>query len=716
MGEIGNKGNDRTEIRGVRAALSPAQGALRVSSVYLALSLVWILASDKIVSLLTSDPSLLTTLSVAKGALFVFFTAVLIFILVRRAMAGQAAYSLRLGEGYARLQERCEELHSDRDSLQRSEEQYRTLFNAMLYGYGVHEIEHDASGNPSGVRTLNSNRAYEEIAGSVLPADAGLQGGLFGLLPGEARFWLDGFQEVVSEGRAMHFQIYSDSVRKYLEITVFRPAPFRFATIVNDITARKHMEKALEAESEQLRVTLDSIGDGVISVDTAGMVTMINGVAETLTGWAHAEAQGLPISEVLNDGGGDGAVEAMVRALPEVPEPCQGERTIRARTGMQRVIRYNCAPMRAADGGVLGLVLVFGDVTEQRRREEEILYLSYHDTLTGLYNRSFFEEELKRLDTGRQLPLSVIMGDANNLKLVNDVFGHMEGDGLIKALAKVLQDSCRAEDIISRWGGDEFTILLPCTDAESAALICRRIADRCRAVCVGERRLKPSVSLGYATKAAADTDISHVLKSAEDMMYKNKLLESRLAHNEFLALMRRRMIELETDSEEHIRQLTEICTRVGREMNLTEAELEDLKILAMLHDIGEAAIDPGILRKTGNLTEEDWEQIRRHCGIGYRIVRSAPELVLVADYILGHHERWDGKGYPRGIRGEDIPLPSRIFSVVDAFDVMTRGRPYRMPLNRETALMEVYRCSGGQFDPEVVNAFASVLNTFTDPL
>jgi diguanylate cyclase (GGDEF)-like protein len=394
----------------------------------------------------------------------------------------------------------------------------------------------------------------------------------------------------------------------------------------------------------------------------------------------------------------------------------KGDIRMKMKNGAEKMLLGRAAPMKGSDSEVLGFVAIFRDVTEQQQKEAEILYLSYHDLLTGLYNRNFFEEELRRLDTERQLPLSIIMGDANNLKLVNDVFGHREGDELLKAMAKVLRDSCRTEDIISRWGGDEFTILLPRTDADHAAMICRRIQTKCRECCTADHMLHPSISLGFETKLHIEIEVAHVIKAAEDMMYKNKLLDSRTAHNDFLQSMRDRMGENDLETERHTGRLSELCVRTGRELSLRDDDLADLKILAMLHDIGKAAIDPRILNKPGDLTGDEWEEIKRHSGIGYRIVRSAPELMLVADYILGHHERWDGEGYPQRLKGEHIPLASRILAVADAFDVMTQGRPYREALNQETALMEIFRNAGTQFDPEVVIAFASVLNSLTDEL
>ena len=708
--------NKQQPEKGAARKRAPRKSAQIIVGLYVLAGSLWILFSDNIVHWFIKDNELVKSISIEKGLLYVLVTAVILYLLVRRALRTEAAYSAETDRSYAILQENYALSETSRKVLAESEDQYRQLFNAMLYGWCVNELVYGGDGQPVDVRTVNHNPACRQIAG--WDPDTVEECNLFKLLPGVRSFWLDGFRAVVREGRTMRFHVYSEYAGKYLEFTVYRSSPGRFAAVFNDVTDRKQMEKTLDAETEQLRVTLDSIGDGVIAVDNEGRVTMANGVAEELTGWHNGASLGKAIGEVLELFGGQSglAFAAMASSVFGHGESAAftGDMRLLSRDGIERIISGRAAPMKGSGGELIGLVFVFRDVTAQHTKEAEILYLNYHDTLTGLYNRTFFEEELRRLDTARQLPLSIIMGDANNLKLVNDVFGHREGDELIRVMACALKESCRAEDIISRWGGDEFTILLPRTDAEGAAQVCRRILEKCRECHTQDKRLSPSLSLGYDTKISPEADVAYVIKAAEDMMYKNKLLDSRTAHNDFLLQMRARIGQGDLESQEHTGRVSELCERTGREMNMKEPDLADLKTLSLLHDIGKAAIDSRILNKPGSLTDDEWEEIKRHSGIGYRIVRSAPELVLVADYILGHHERWDGEGYPQGLRGESIPLASRILSVVEAFDVMTRGRPYKSAVSQEEAIRELFRNAGAQFDPEVVNAFVSVLDDFVD--
>jgi len=340
------------------------------------------------------------------------------------------------------------------------------------------------------------------------------------------------------------------------------------------------------------------------------------------------------------------------------------------------------------------------DITERKQAEAEIKYLSFHDKLTGLYNRTFFEEELKRINTRRQLPLGLIIGDVNGLKLINDAMGHLEGDKVLIEAAEIFRKSCRQEDIISRWGGDEFIVLLPQCDSETTLKVFKRISDSF--ICINSLPVLINISLGMAIKDNLDRDIRDVIKEAEEKMYRNKLLESRSARSSFINSLEKTLWEKSHETEEHCQRMLEMAQNIGRILELTESELDNLKLLATLHDIGKIAIPNSILDKPGELSPEEWETIKSHPEIGYRIALSSPELAPIAEGILHHHEWWNGSGYPLGLKGENIPLISRIIAITDAYDVMTNGRPYKKAMSKKEALEEIERCSGTQFDPELV--------------
>lgn len=349
------------------------------------------------------------------------------------------------------------------------------------------------------------------------------------------------------------------------------------------------------------------------------------------------------------------------------------------------------------------LLIIIKDVTENMEKEAYVKYLSYHDKLTGMYNRAFFTKELERLEKEKLLPSTVIMGDINNLKLVNDAFGHLEGDNLIKKAAQIMQQCCRKGDIVVRWGGDEFVLVLPHAGPEDAAKVCKRIknlAEKSEDV-----QINVNIALGYATKETDEQSFEDILKEAENRMYRNKLTENASARHSVIASLNNTLKEKSFETEEHAGRMQKLAMRMGEEIKLSDDKSDELNLLATLHDIGKVGIPEEILLKPGKLDTTEWEIIKEHPAIGYRIVKSIPELAHVAEGILSHHEKWDGTGYPRGLQGEQIPIISRIISIVDAYDVMTSHRPYKTSVSAEAAMQELQRCAGSQFDPELVEQF-----------
>lgn len=488
-------------------------------------------------------------------------------------------------------------------------------------------------------------------------------------------------------------------------------SPLHLIAQLVDVTERNRARRALSAERERLSVTLRSIREGVVSTDTEGRVVLMNSAAEALTGMTESEAAGRPLHEVLDSLDPKtrelcaAAADEVLRSGGGVEFP--GPMNAPADLGAARAIEGSAAPIRDRNGSVTGVVVVLTDITDRVRAEEQVRYLSFHDKLTGLYNRAYFEEELKRIDTGRQLPVSLIMGDVNGLKLVNDAFGHQRGDELLVQISRILRFCCRKEDVIARWGGDEFVIVLPRTSRGVAEQVCSRIRRVCSET--EEDPVQPSIALGFDTKEEPGQDIREVLGAAEDRMYRKKLVEGKSARSSIITSLRRTLAERTCETEEHSLRLQNLALMVGRALGLSSPQLDELALLAVLHDIGKVAIPDAILMKPGRLSPEEWVIMRRHPEMGYRIALAAGDLAYVADDILSHHEWWNGTGYPRGLSGEEIPLLSRIVSVVDAYDAMTHDRPYEKAMSCGQALDELRQCAGTQFDPGIVETLIRLI-------
>jgi diguanylate cyclase (GGDEF)-like protein len=314
---------------------------------------------------------------------------------------------------------------------------------------------------------------------------------------------------------------------------------------------------------------------------------------------------------------------------------------------------------------------------------------------------------LEKYDNLRYLPISIIIGDMNGLKLVNDAFGHDEGDRLLKIAAKCLKESCRQADTVARYGGDEFVILLPNTTNQETEDIIERIKNKISQAQFGP--VPPSIALGSETKTVMNQDIHLILKQAEDKMYQQKLTSEQSNRSAVITTLERTLIEVSEETELHALRLQALCDQMCEKMNLPGSLKSELRLLAVLHDIGKVAIPQTILTKASELSLDEWRLIKQHPEIGYRIAQSSPDLAFIAKGILTHHERWDGTGYPRGLKGEDIPLSSRILAIVDAYDVMVSGRAYKEKMSNEDAIEEIERTSGTQFDPNLAKIFIEII-------
>jgi len=365
------------------------------------------------------------------------------------------------------------------------------------------------------------------------------------------------------------------------------------------------------------------------------------------------------------------------------------------------------SPLYNKQGELIGAVESLQDITTYKHAEKQELYLRFHDSLTGLFNRTYLEEEMEALEMERREPVSVIMADLNGLKLVNDTYGQEVGDEILKRAASVLNNSCGPGDIVARWGSDEFVILMPGVSEKEAKKICQKIKQKCDQVYVKD--IPISISLGYSTKENTTKDLLTILKKAEDNMCQQKLAEDRSVWSNVLNAMLSALEEKSFETSEHVRHMQSIAQKIGERLGLSDLELSRLALLITLHDIGKINIPEEILSQKGPLNDEEWEIIKKHPGKGFRIAKSTNEFCHIAEEILCHHERWDGKGYPQGLKDEEIPILSRITAIADAYEVMSNGRPYKKPLSNGEIIAEFERCSGTQFDPQLVEIFLSIL-------
>ncbi len=376
-----------------------------------------------------------------------------------------------------------------------------------------------------------------------------------------------------------------------------------------------------------------------------------------------------------------------------------------------RHVHERCEHYKNRAGQVIRSVGMVQDITERKLYESKLKYLSLHDQLTDLYNRTYFEEELKRLNKSREYPITIISADLDGLKLINDTLGHYEGDKMLIACAKILKSSLRQSDLLSRIGGDEFAAILPRTDAETGEIVYGRIKDKIDEFNQSNASLPLSISLGIATAKNPDHEsLFDLLKTADDYMYREKLYHRSSNRNQVVHALMVALSERDFIAEGHADRVQELCNKMGVRAGLNSRQLSDLALLAQVHDLGKVGIPDQILFKPGPLDEEEWIVMKMHPEKGYRIASASPDLAVVAELILKHHEHYDGSGYPMGLAGEEIPVECRILSIVDAYDAMTNNRPYSKAKSGEEAITEIKKFTGSQFDPLLVEIFVDIIN------
>jgi diguanylate cyclase (GGDEF)-like protein/PAS domain S-box-containing protein len=462
---------------------------------------------------------------------------------------------------------------------------------------------------------------------------------------------------------------------------------------------------------EEFHTTLLSIGEGIITVDKDSKIKFMNPVAQEMTGWQLKDAlnEQLETVFIIFDEARNETAMSLADSVFETEDTIKSINNLLLirKDGGTLDIKVTAAPIKDQNGTIFGCVLAIGDITENKKKQKHIEYLSYRDTLTGAFNRRFYDMKMKELELKENFTASIVNIDVNGLKLINDAFGHEYGDSLLIKVAECIEKSIRTEDMLCRIGGDEFVVLLPNTGSNDVMSIITRIQTTVEKESI--ENIPVSISSGWATKQQKNEKMESVFKRAEDMMYHIKSAENKSQRYQTIQIIMKTLFEKNPREEAHSRRVSDLCLRIGKHMEMNSSEIKNLQTGGLLHDIGKIGIANNYLEKAGTLNEEEWFEIKKHSQISHNILSSVNDYGPLADIVLYHHERWDGKGYPSGLIGEEIPLESRIIALADAFDIITSDTPHSRGVEETVALEIIQSEAGKQFDPNIVKIFLEMV-------
>lgn len=477
--------------------------------------------------------------------------------------------------------------------------------------------------------------------------------------------------------------------------------------IALDITDRKKTEKDLRESEKRYREILQSMEDGYYEVNLDGKIIDCNSAATRMLGYEEKELIGLSYKSICKDY--EKVFEVFNRAFKDNEPQFSVIMDMIRKDGSLSNAEISLSLSRDREGNIIGFRGLGRDITDRIQADLKLRYLSYHDTLTGVYNRTYFEKELERLEGSNDYPIAIVLADLDGLKLINDTLGHKEGDKYLIECAKLLKKNLRNTDMLSRIGGDEFALILPTTKREAGENLISRIRKNIDEYNKKGFGVPLSISMGLAICKDSNQPLEEAMKYADGVMYSDKLQRSNIAREKIIKALLVSLYDLESNSENKIEILQDLSMQLGAKIGLNEKQLKELELLIQVYQLGKVTIPKHILTKNGKLTAQEWETVRQHTERGYRIAGASPDLNDIAELILKHQENWDSSGYPLGLKGEEIPIHCRILGITNAYVAMIHDRPYSKAFSKEKALGELKCLAGIQFDPKLVDVFTEIV-------
>jgi len=534
-------------------------------------------------------------------------------------------------------------------------------------------------------------------------------------------------------------------------------------SIWRDVTENRILQKALEDSELRFRRLFETAQDGILILDAeTGQIKEVNPFLIHMLGYSREEFLGKELWEV--------------GAFIDIDKSKTAFQTLQTKG----YVRYEDLPLQAKNGSLINVEFVSNvynvdrvnviqcnirDITERKRlanelsrvnaeliaANEQLKQLALKDSHTSLYNYRYLKEIIEKnfsLAERQGTSLSVIMMDIDFFKSINDVYGHVFGDLVLKQFAEQLIITVRPYDVVIRYGGEEFIVVSADTNRSGALALAKRILEKIGLCSFGDKThpINLKLSLAVATypedgilkseelvkyadqilnktkenggnRVYSSLDVEQVISSSRELseidLLKEKIGRLTVRANqslieETLAFAKTMKIK-DHYTGKHMEKTVSYAAKISHELHLPDDKIELIKEAAILHDLGKIGISDQILHKKSRLSKEEFEEIKKHPQIGVDIIRPILSLRPIIPFLLHHHERWDGKGYPQGLSGQQIPLGARIIAVADVYQALVSNRPYHKAYTREKAVAIIKKASGTQFDPDIVKAFLVVL-------
>lgn len=467
----------------------------------------------------------------------------------------------------------------------------------------------------------------------------------------------------------------------------------------------------LGKEKEFLDTILESISDGIVVLSAQGRIQMLNASAAHILGRPENEILGLTFEKVFSFKDKDNqeipADEILLQCKINGKE---AKRECYLSNHKPRLyLEDSIAPLIDEQGRSNGYVYVFRDISEREKKQKEIEYLSYHDLLTGLYNRRFFEMKCRELFEKGIFPIGIVIADLNALKLTNDAFGHIMGDRLIRAFANTLKNASKSGHLVCRIGGDEFIVLLPGQGLVDAKKMVSSLKIILNKTYVGNIPL--SAAFGCSVCDNGQVLFEEAFRQADEAMYKNKLKENETIKTAMIDSILENNKSAFWNNREEMEQVIYTCHLMGEQWGLNPIECNRLLKAAAIHNIGYSTLDQSVVRKEDELNSKEWHEIRKHPMAGYHMLKNLGTFSDIADLVLEHHENVDGTGYPRGLKREQIQKETLVLSVVSSYYSMTHDRPYRKAMSSKQAMEQLKKDAGVKYERELVMLLIKIVGS-----